>query len=82
LTIAFIELLTAANGGPFVGPGLKPLFPPETHGVTSLADAARRFDVSCGKRRAALPLAHGASPRLSERSVSRTNQHLRAARSP
>ena len=30
-----------------------------------LADAARRLDVSCGKRPAALPHAHGASPRLS-----------------
>ena len=30
-----------------------------------LADAARRLDVSCGKRPAALPPAHGASPRLS-----------------
>ena len=30
-----------------------------------LADAARRPDVSCGKRPAALPPAHGASPRLS-----------------
>ena len=30
-----------------------------------LADAARRLDVSCGKRPAALTHAHGASPRLS-----------------
>jgi len=30
-----------------------------------LADAARRLDVSCGKRPAALPPAHGATPRLS-----------------
>lgn len=44
---------------------------PPRHGVTPLADAARRHFVSCGKRRAALPLAHGASPQLSERSVSR-----------
>ena len=29
---------------------------PERHGVTPLAGAARRLDVSCGKRRAALPL--------------------------
>jgi hypothetical protein len=35
--------------------GLKPLFPPETHGVSPLADAARRLNVSCGKRAAALP---------------------------
>jgi len=34
-------------------------------GVMPLADAARRLDVSCGKRPAALPPAHGASPRLS-----------------
>ena len=34
---------------------LKRLLPPETHGVTPLADAARRHVVSCGKRRAALP---------------------------
>jgi hypothetical protein len=66
------QLLTAADGGPFVGSGLKPLFSPEMHGVTPLADAARRLDVSCGKRRAALPLAPGASPRLSERAVRRT----------
>jgi hypothetical protein len=36
------QLLTAVDGGPFAGSGLKPLFPPETHGVTPLADAARR----------------------------------------
>ena len=41
------------------------------HGVTPLADAARRLDVSCGKRRAALPLGTEASPQLSERSVRR-----------
>jgi hypothetical protein len=46
--------------------GLKPLLPAEMHGVTSLADAARRHLVSCGKRRAALPPACGASPQLSE----------------
>ena len=54
--LAAAQLLTAADGGPFVGSGLKPLFSPETDGVTPLADAARRLDVSCGKRRAALPL--------------------------
>ena len=36
--------------------GAEAPFPPEMHGVTPLADAARRLDVSCGKRRAALPL--------------------------
>jgi hypothetical protein len=45
---------------------------PKRLGVTPLADAARRIDVRCGKRRAALPLAHGASPQLSERSVRRS----------
>ena len=47
------------------------------HGVTPRADAARRLSVSCGKRRAALPVAHGASPQLSERSVRRTNARRR-----
>jgi len=47
---------------------------PKRLGVTPLADAARRRDVSCGKRRAALPVAHGASPQLSERSVSQTEE--------
>jgi hypothetical protein len=42
---------------------------PKRLGVTPLADAARRLDVSCVKRRAALPLARGATPQLSERSV-------------
>jgi hypothetical protein len=36
------QLPTAVDGGPFVGPGLKPLFSSERHGVTPLADAARR----------------------------------------
>ena len=36
-----------------------------------LADAARRLDVSCGKRPAARPPAHGASPRLSAKTLGR-----------
>ena len=58
-----------ATAGPFAGSGLKPLFPPEMHGVMPLADSARRLDVSCGKRPAALPPAHGASPRLSAKTL-------------
>jgi len=42
ICIGLANLTTAVDGGPFVGSGLKPLFPPETHGVTPLADAARR----------------------------------------
>jgi hypothetical protein len=60
------------------GSGLKPLFSPEPHGVTPLADRARRRLVSCGKRRAALPLGRGASPQLSERAVSRARISVRA----
>ncbi len=61
------------SAGRFVGSGLKPLFPPKRHGVTPLADAARRQIVSCGKRRAACPSAPGASPQLSFRAVRRTS---------
>lgn len=39
-----------------------------------LADAARRLDVSCGKRPAALPPAHGASPRLSGQTLARRRE--------
>ena len=39
-----------------------------------LADAARRLDVSCGKRPAALPHAHGASPRLSGQTLGARNR--------
>ena len=39
-----------------------------------LADAARRLDVSCGKRPAALPHAHGASPRLSGQTLGARKQ--------
>jgi len=41
-----------------------------------LADAARRLDVSCGKRPAALPHAHGASPRLSGQTLVRRSDRL------
>ena len=42
-----------------------------------LADAARRLDVSCGKRPAALPHAHGASPRLSGQTLVRRSDACR-----
>lgn len=76
------QLEAEAVGGLFVGSGLKPLFPPEPHGVTPLADAARRQIVSGGKRRAALPYAPGAAPQLSFRYVRPTNHSLRRARFP
>ena len=76
------QLTTAGDGGPFAGLGLKPLFPPEMRGVMPLADAARRLDVRRGKRPAALPPAHGASPRLSGQTLARrqTSIAARAAR--
>jgi hypothetical protein len=52
-------------------PALKRLFPPETNGDTPLADRARRLDSGCGKRRAALPHASGASPPLRRLTLAR-----------
>ena len=75
--IAAAQLTTAGDGGPFAGPGLKPLFPSEMHGVMPLADAARRLDVSCGKRPAALPHARGASPRLSGQTLAGCSHKFR-----
>ena len=47
-----------------------------------LADAARRLDVSCGKRPAALPPAHGASPRLSGQTLAGPQMGRWRIRSP